>query len=86
MDTFTLTQGWQKGAIPATTLERLARGDKSARFQTRGRHERFRGHEPTKFLQRWGFCPTGVTILDRSSKGEGNCQKVDLAQRSCLET
>jgi hypothetical protein len=36
MDTFTLAQGRQKGSIPATTLERLARGDKSARFQTRG--------------------------------------------------
>jgi hypothetical protein len=34
MDTFTLAQGRQKGAIPATTLERLALGDKSARFQT----------------------------------------------------
>jgi hypothetical protein len=54
MDTFTLAQGWQKGAIPATTLERLAQGDKSARFQIRGGHERFRGNKPTKFLQRWG--------------------------------
>jgi hypothetical protein len=51
-DTFTLAQGWQKGAIPAATLERLARGDKSTRFQTRGRHERFWGNEPTRFLQR----------------------------------
>jgi hypothetical protein len=40
-DTFTLAQGWQKGAIPITTLERLARGDKSAMFQTRERHEMF---------------------------------------------
>jgi hypothetical protein len=35
MGTFTLAQGQQKGTIPATTLERLARGDRSARFQTR---------------------------------------------------
>jgi hypothetical protein len=34
MDTFTLAQSRQKGAIPATTLERLAQGDKSVRFQT----------------------------------------------------
>jgi hypothetical protein len=34
MDTLILAQGWQKGAIPATTMERLARGDKLARFQT----------------------------------------------------
>jgi hypothetical protein len=52
MDTINLTQGWQKGATPTTTLERLARGDKLAMFQTRVRHERFRGNEPTKFLQR----------------------------------
>jgi hypothetical protein len=52
MDTFTLAQGWRKGAIPATTLERLARGDKLIRFQRRGRHEMFRGNEPTRFLQR----------------------------------
>jgi hypothetical protein len=43
MGTFTLAQGRQKGAIPTTTLERLTRGDKSARFQIRVRHERFRG-------------------------------------------
>jgi hypothetical protein len=36
MDIFNLAQGRQKGAIPATNLERLAQGDKSARFQTRG--------------------------------------------------
>jgi hypothetical protein len=36
MDIFTLAQGRQKCAILATTLERLARGDKSTRFQTRG--------------------------------------------------
>jgi hypothetical protein len=36
MDAFTLTQGRLKGAIPATTLERLARDDMSARFQIRG--------------------------------------------------
>jgi hypothetical protein len=42
-DTFTLAQGWQKGAIPATTLERLAQADKSAMFQTRGQHKRFQG-------------------------------------------
>jgi hypothetical protein len=53
MDTFTLAQGRQKGAtISATTLERLSRGDKSTRFQTRVRHERFWGNEPTKFLRR----------------------------------
>jgi hypothetical protein len=52
MDTFTLAQGQQKGTIPATTLERLTRGDRSARFQTRVRHDRFWGNEPTKFLQR----------------------------------
>jgi hypothetical protein len=34
-NTYTLAQGWQKGAIPAITLERLARRGKSARFQTR---------------------------------------------------
>jgi hypothetical protein len=49
MDTFTLTQGWQKGVIPATTLERHARGDKSARFQTRERHEGFRVINPPNF-------------------------------------
>jgi hypothetical protein len=48
MDTFTLAQGRQKGAIPATTLERLARGDKSVRFQTREQHERFRGLKTDK--------------------------------------
>jgi hypothetical protein len=52
MDIFTLAQGRQKGAILTTTLERLTRGDKSTRFQTRGRHERFWGNEPTKFPQR----------------------------------
>jgi hypothetical protein len=52
MDTFTLAQGQRKGAIPATTLERLTRGDKSTRFHRRGRHEMFRGNEPTIFLQR----------------------------------
>jgi hypothetical protein len=34
------------------TLERLARSDTLERFQTRARHERFRGREPTNFLQR----------------------------------
>jgi hypothetical protein len=43
MDTFTLAQGWQKSVILATTLERLARGDKSGMFQTRGQSERFWG-------------------------------------------
>jgi hypothetical protein len=52
MDTFTLAQGRQKCAIPVTTLERLARGDKSARFQTRGWLEKFWGNEPNKFLER----------------------------------
>jgi hypothetical protein len=50
MDTFNLAQGWQKSVIPATTLERLARGDKSTRFQMRAQQERFQGDEPTKFL------------------------------------
>jgi hypothetical protein len=58
MDTFTLAQGWQKGAIPATTLERHARGDKW--------HEGFRVINPPNFSkdgvfveQKWRF-PIGV--------------------------
>jgi hypothetical protein len=51
-DTFTLAHGRQKGAIPATTLERLTRGNKSTRFQTRGQSERFPGNESTILLQR----------------------------------
>jgi hypothetical protein len=51
MDAFTLAQGRQKGAIPATTLERLARGGKSARFQTRGWSKKFLCNEPTILLQ-----------------------------------
>jgi NADPH-dependent glutamate synthase beta subunit-like oxidoreductase len=51
MDIFTLAHGRQNGAIPATTLERLARGDKSSRFQTRGRSKRFWSNEPTILLQ-----------------------------------
>jgi hypothetical protein len=41
----------KKGAIPATTLERLALGDKYARIQTRERSKRFQGNEPTILLQ-----------------------------------
>jgi hypothetical protein len=52
MDTFTLAQGWQNDAILATALERLAQGDKSSRFQTRGWSERFWSNEPTILLQR----------------------------------
>jgi hypothetical protein len=76
MDTFPLAQRWQKGAIPGTTLERLARGDKSARFQTRGRHEGFGVMSPPNFSMVFGLnpsvklhtlhksvVPTGVTIL-----------------------
>jgi hypothetical protein len=59
MDTFTLAQGWQKGAIPATTLERLARGDNSARFQTRGRHEGFGVMNPSNFSKEGVFVKQG---------------------------
>jgi hypothetical protein len=41
---------------------------------------------PPNFSKDGFFCRTGVTILDRSLKGEGNYRKVDFAQRSCSKT
>jgi hypothetical protein len=49
----------RRGAIPSTTLERLAQGDKSARFKTRGQYECFGVMNPPNFSKDGVFVEQG---------------------------